>query len=73
MQAELLHEVEAMAAQLEKSHPGIHTQPMDVLCCSATQSIGTDELAEAIRGMLSAGLHDYDDGIVDWDTSLPDE
>lgn len=67
-----MHEVKAMASQLEKSHPGIHTQPVNVMCCSAEQSVGTDELAEAIRGMLSGDERDYDDDIVDWDTSLPD-
>lgn len=61
-----------MAERLENSHPGIHTQPVDVLCCSAQHSIGTDKLAEIIRNMLSFDEPGYDDDIIDWDTSLPD-
>jgi hypothetical protein len=74
VQEELLHEIWAMAESIEKEHPGIHTQPVDVLCCSAASGAGVGELAEAIRSMLSPdSSHSvYDDDIFDWDTSLPD-
>lgn len=75
VQEELLHEVTVMAERLEKSLPGIHTQPVDVLCCSAQNSVGVDDLVEVIRGMLSIDGQGFDidnDDVVDWDTSLPD-
>lgn len=52
VQNELLFEVKAMSASLEKSHPAIHTQPVDILCCSAKDNEGVDTLADVIRDML---------------------
>lgn len=72
MQDELLYEVEAMAKELKKSHPGIHTTPVDILCCSAQDNVGVNSLQDAIRSMLYTDNFYEDDDIVDWDTSLPD-
>jgi hypothetical protein len=76
VQEEVLHEVKVMAERLEKSHPGIHTQPLDILCCSAEHNVGVNELAELIRDVLKKmdGVDASDDvnNVVDWEMSLPD-
>lgn len=75
VQEELLRDAKAMAEQLHKSLPGIHVPPLDVMCCSAKDNVGVDNLAESIRDILALdgpSYHDISDDVVDWDTSLPD-
>lgn len=72
VQEELVHEVWAMAANLEKEYPEIHTQPQDVLCCSAETGEGVDQLRDSIRGVLQGDEYDGDEDVFDWDTSLPE-
>lgn len=68
-----MHEVWAMAESLEKEHPEVHAQPLDVLCCSAETGEGVDELSAGIRSILQGDQVGADDDVLDWDTSLPDE
>ena len=68
-----MHEVWAMAESLEKEHPEVHSQPLDVLCCSAETGEGVEELRESIRSVLQGDLDADDDDIFDWDTSLPEK
>ena len=73
VQEELVHEVWAMAENLEQEHPGVHSQPLDVLCCSAETGEAVDELSGSIRSVLQGDQQaDGDDDVLDWDTSLPE-
>lgn len=76
LREELVHEINTMADNLEKEHPGVHTPPVAVHCCSAESGEGLQGLMETVAMLLDedgaddAGT-DVED-VFDWDTSLPE-